>query len=111
MTKTKEEKAAPGEQGAADAGQEKKYTELDLIMLLASRYAQKELDKLLFSSPVVKHLHDRISIANFKASICYELLTEKQRQQARQLMQDRYNAAGIEWEPIEAVLERAETKL
>lgn len=111
MSETKEQ-AAPGEQEAADAGQEKKkLSELDLIGYLASRYAIKELNKLLAETGVFKALLDKIMIADFKASVCYELLTESQRKQARQLMQERYKAAGIEWTPIEEVLERAETKL
>jgi hypothetical protein len=111
MTKTKEQ-AAPGEQEAGGAGQEKKkLSELDLIGYLASRYAIKELNKLLAETGVFKALLDKIMIADFKASVCYELLTESQRQQARQLLKDRYKAAGIEFEPIEEVLERAKAKL
>lgn len=75
---------------------------LKLIVPLLTPVLAHEIDVWLLShSTIIQTLMERTIIAKYKADICYELLSEEQREKARQLLQERYTRENRKWKPIE----------
>lgn len=94
-----------------DSKQEHKLTDVDLLRAVINRVLEKRFNQFLLESDLAKALSDWIKIVEYKTNICFELLTENQREQARKLMQERFSSEKREWEPVEDILKRSGMRL